>query len=270
MKPVRTLLNRPRHDIAGLYRWNVVLAALHGLQALAVLLLASGKTFPVTAAYMQIDRLTSGQGGPVLVPVMQQVADLPLAYLVAGFFVLPALAHASMAFWGRARYETDLKQGINRFRWIEYGASASLMLVVVALLAGVTDRGLLLAVFAFGAVAHLCGLLMETQNANRKPRGNIRWGAFWLGCLAGLVPWVIILGYLLNWQTLGASVPVFVWVVFGSLFLLCNAFAVNMVLQYRQAGRWKNHLFGERAYMVLSLLAKTALAWQVFAGSLRP
>jgi hypothetical protein len=33
-------------------------------------------------------------------------------------------------------------------------------------------------------------------------------------------------------------------------------------------GRWRSYLFGERTYFVLSLVAKSALAWQVFAGTL--
>jgi hypothetical protein len=47
-------------------------------------------------------------------------------------------------------------------------------------------------------------------------------------------------------------------------------FAINMVLQYRKVGPWRDYLFGERVYILLSLTAKSALAWQVFAGTLRP
>jgi hypothetical protein len=43
-----------------------------------------------------------------------------------------------------------------------------------------------------------------------------------------------------------------------------------MFLQYKKIGPWKNYLYGERAYVLLSLIAKSALAWQVFAGTLRP
>jgi hypothetical protein len=43
-----------------------------------------------------------------------------------------------------------------------------------------------------------------------------------------------------------------------------------MVLQYRKVGRWKDYLFGERMYIVLSLVAKSLLAWQIFFGTLRP
>ena len=43
-----------------------------------------------------------------------------------------------------------------------------------------------------------------------------------------------------------------------------------MLLQYRRVGPWREYLFGERVYMLLSLFAKSALAWQVFAGTLQP
>ena len=50
--------------------------------------------------------------------------------------------------------------------------------------------------------------------------------------------------------------------------MLFNCFAVNQVLQYRKVGPWRNYHFGEGAYIVLSLVAKSALAWQVFANVL--
>jgi hypothetical protein len=41
-----------------------------------------------------------------------------------------------------------------------------------------------------------------------------------------------------------------------------------MVLQYRRKGRWADYLYGEAVYILLSLVAKSLLAWQVFAGTL--
>jgi hypothetical protein len=87
--------------------------------------------------------------------------------------------------------------------------------------------------------------------------------------LAGIVPWLVIAIYLLGAGGEGGDVPGFVYAIFVSLFLFFNVFAVNMVLQYRRFGPWRDYLFGERAYIVLSLFAKSALAWQVFAGTLR-
>ena len=67
-----------------------------------------------------------------------------------------------------------------------------------------------------------------------------------------------------------AQIPAFVYVIIGTLFLTFNVFAITMVLQFKQVGRWKDYLAGEKTYMVMSLLAKSLLAWQVFSGTLRP
>jgi hypothetical protein len=62
--------------------------------------------------------------------------------------------------------------------------------------------------------------------------------------------------------------PGFVYAIFFSLFAFFNIFAVVMVLQYKKVGRWADYRFGESTYVLLSLVAKSALAWQVFAGTL--
>jgi len=50
--------------------------------------------------------------------------------------------------------------------------------------------------------------------------------------------------------------------------VLFNSFAVVQWKQYQAKGKWANYLYGERAYIVLSLVAKSALAWQIFSGAL--
>ncbi|MEP7089802.1 MAG: hypothetical protein ABI776_06795 [Nocardioidaceae bacterium] len=54
----------------------------------------------------------------------------------------------------------------------------------------------------------------------------------------------------------------------ASLFVFFMSFALNQWLQYRRIGRWDDYLHGEKVYLVLSLVAKSALAWQIFGGSL--
>jgi hypothetical protein len=62
----------------------------------------------------------------------------------------------------------------------------------------------------------------------------------------------------------GAEPPAFVYGIIISLFLFFNVFALNMWLQYKRVGPWRDYLFGERMYIILSATAKSALAWQVF------
>jgi hypothetical protein len=61
-----------------------------------------------------------------------------------------------------------------------------------------------------------------------------------------------------------------VYVILPTLFVFFFSFALNMVFQYKKVGKWRDYLYGERVYILLSLIAKSALAWQVFAGTLRP
>jgi len=64
-------------------------------------------------------------------------------------------------------------------------------------------------------------------------------------------------------------VPTFVYLIFVIYLVLFMSFAVNMVLQYKGVGRWRDYLYGERAYIILSFVAKTLLVWLVFAGLFR-
>jgi hypothetical protein len=59
-----------------------------------------------------------------------------------------------------------------------------------------------------------------------------------------------------------------VYGIFFSLFVFFNCFAINMFLQYKRIGPWRRYTFGEYGFIFLSLTAKSALAWQVFSGTL--
>ena len=108
----------------------------------------------------------------------------------------------------------------------------------------------------------LFGWLQEAANPPGEPVRTMR--PFWFGCVAGAAPWVAI-GYNLIAAT---EVPDFVVGIFVSLFIFFNSFALNQWLQYKGVGPWRSYAFGEKAYLVLSLVAKSALAWQIFGGSL--
>ena len=189
-----------------------------------------------------------------------------IAWGVAAFVFLSALAHWLIATPGIfGWYLRNLDRDRNYARWIEYALSSSVMVVLIAMLPGISDIAALGAIFGVNAAMILFGLLVEHYE---RP-GHASWLSYWFGVAAGAVPWVLITIYIWSPGT-NASPPAFVYGIFFSLFVFFNSFAVNMVLQYRQVGKWRDYLYGERVYIVLSLVAKSALAWQVFAGTLAP
>jgi hypothetical protein len=114
---------------------------------------------------------------------------------------------------------------------------------------------------------NLMGLVMEVHNQTTE---KTNWLSYWIGCFAGIIPWLVIAFYFWNSAMNGSRPPAFVYWIFVSIFIFFNSFAINMILQYKKIGPWKDYVYGEWVYIVLSLVAKSLLAWQVFAGTLRP
>jgi len=248
----------------GLRKFNAVMGFFHFVQFVLMLVLSNEKTLPVTASYLKYDASIQR-----LVVNTATVADVRLGPLVAVFLLISAIAHFSLASpWGYPWYVENLKRHINYARWFEYALSSSVMIVVIAMLVGVYDIGTLLLLFALNACMNLFGLMMELHNQTTE---KTNWTSFLFGVFAGVIPWIVI-GIYLGGAGLAAEggVPNFVYYIYGSIAFFFNIFALNMVLQYKQIGRWKDYLYGERMYIVLSLVAKTLLAWQVFIGTLRP
>jgi hypothetical protein len=241
-----------------LRRDNAIAGLIHLAQAVVVLVLATSFALPVTASYMQ---------GPPGTPAQDPVTlfEIPTGAAVAAFLALSALAHALVCTSWWRRYITDLDRSRNPARWVEYSISSSLMIVLIAQLVGISDIAALLALFGVNAAMILFGWLQERYE---KP-GEHGWLPFTFGCIAGIVPWLAISIYLLSpGSTSSATPPGFVYGIFISLFVFFNIFALNQWLQYKRVGRWADYVYGERVYITLSLVAKSLLAWQVFAGTL--
>ncbi len=248
---------------AGLRSFNLKMAGLHALQAIAILFLSRNFTLPVITSFLNFD-----VGSQSLVPATKTLFDVPLALLVVAFLAISALAHLIIATIYNQSYNQELRKGMNKARWLEYALSASTMMVAIAMLVGIYDLALLVAVFGLVALMNLMGLVMEVHNQSTE---QTNWLSFVVGCIAGIIPWLIVgLAFWSSAHYGSGDIPTFVYWIYVSIFVFFNAFALNMFLQYKQVGKWRDYLYGERAYVVLSLVAKSALAWQVFFGTLRP
>ena len=240
-----------------LRRINVVVGLAHLVQATLMVALSNDLALPVTASW--------ATGDPVVARVPsapEEVFALAIGPAVALFLLLAAADHLVVAAPGVHRwYARLIDENRNYLRWIEYAVSASLMMVLVARFAGIADLAALIGVFVLTTSMILFGLLMERQ---QRP-GNADWSAFCFGSLVGAVPWAAVAIYLAN----GAAPPGFVYAIVAVQFAFFFSFALNMALQYLRIGRWRDYRFGEVVYMLLSLGAKSALAWLVFANVLR-
>ena len=241
--------------LSNLRRWNLGLTVLHLAQAVLLLALAGDFAITITSTFPEGPpgtRLNSPEG----------LFDLPIGPAVAVFLLLAAIDHLVTSTVARGTYETDLARGINRFRWVEYSFSATLMVVILAAYSGITDITGVITIAGANVAMILFGWLQETSNPPNRTTTDMK--PFWFGTIAGLAPWVAL------WtNVIGAdTVPGFVFVLIVVEQILFFTFGLNQWLQYRRVGRWADYLFGEKTYLVLSLAAKSFLAWQVYGGSL--
>ena len=244
-----------------LRRINIIAGILHFAQMAAVLALSSDFTLPITARYM------SGPPGTTYGDLVV-LYNAPLGIGVAIFLGLSSLAHfivVSPKFF--PRYIAGLTAHRNFFRWVEYSISSSVMIVLIAQVTGISDITALIAIFGVNASMILFGWLQEKY----EEPGNGGWIPFIFGCITGIVPWIALAFYVFAIGGVGENqAPTFVYFVVLTIFLFFNSFALVQWLQYKKVGKWSDYLRGERTYITLSLIAKSALAWQIFANTLIP
>ena len=241
-----------------LRKWNLVMGTLHLIQGSIMLLFTEDAYVPITTNFF---KFVEGVGA---VPNTETLVEVPLGPMIALFMFMSAIAHFSVSTFGYKWYVKNLSKGINPARWYEYAISSSLMIVIVALLSGLNDAAALILLAGLNASMNLFGLSMELQNQTTK---KTDWTNFWFGTLAGILVWVAVLMYffgavLENFDNL----PTFVYVATGFLLLFWFSFPINMVLQYRKVGPWKDYLKGEMGYIWLSLISKSTLAWTLYFG----
>lgn len=247
---------------------NILAAGLNLLQGILVLYLSNaGKGLqPISIHYLTHDRLASAVSGQSVVSAaVRHLYDLKLAYVLAAFFFVGALGRLLATTVYRSGYESGLKTRINKLRWVELALTGGLMMSTVAMLSGILDVAALVMIFALTAVAGLLGWAAENSLQSGRSAG---WLGFWVGSLAGAAAWLAIATTIIGALVFNGSIPVFIYFIYLSMFLLAAAFAANLYLQLKKSGRQGDYLYSERSFIFLSLFAEAALAWQVFFGAL--
>jgi len=249
--------------LARLVRFNLIMGFLHLVQGILMVILSNDTTYPIYTNFLGFNLESFS-----LQPESNLLYELRFGPAVGAFLLISAVAHFYLATIGKKKYFENLKKGQNPIRFYEYAFSSSLMIVLIGMLSGLWDLGAIILIFGLNAMMNLFGIMMEYHNQYTE---KTNWTSFIYGSIAGIIPWIVIfLFFFGSVAGEGEGPPTFVYIINPTLFVFFNIFAVNMVLQYKKVGPWKDYLFGERVYIVLSLLAKTVLAWIIFAGTLAP
>jgi len=244
-----------------LQTFNRIAGFTHLIQGITLAIILNAETtIPVVTRFF--DETPDG-----IRPVSETLFEFPVAFIAPIFLLLSAFAHLFISSPSYVRrYEANIQKGINPARWWEYAISSSFMLVVLLMFGGLIELSNVVFIFILNFIMNLMGLMMEKYN---QLTTTTSWLPFNIGVLAGIVPW--IMGGLYFWvstSNIADAIPVYAQFGFLLTFLFFNSFAINMWLQYKKVGKWKDYAYGEKAYIVLSLVSKSALGWIIVLGTM--
>jgi hypothetical protein len=249
-------------SIDNLKQLNLKTALIYAILAVAVVVLSADRYESISTNF-----LNRNIGNGVFSTAYYHLFDVNLVWLLGALLLVPAIANILFATRLREAYGNGIKHGYNRLRWIEQAICSAILMVIVALVVGVTDAStlLLMAAIAFGTA--LVALAAELRH--RGGKADVSRLSLWTAIGAGLAPWLVIALYVVGaWYFGGGRLPWYVYAVVAVTMVMQLAYAVTLKNVVRGKDAWEDHAYGERRYIILGFLAKVAVAAILFAGIL--
>jgi hypothetical protein len=266
VKPVT--VSTPASKLARWYKW---LGLIFFVEGLAVVVLNKAITAPITVQYPAVDALASESNGHQIIALASRhIADVHLGWVVALFLIVFAAISLALASAYRAYIEVSVKRGVNAFRWLALGVGGGLMVGAIALVSGVSSIALLLALFGATLLGSLLALAAETVVANNdgvKTRfAHVLCG---LAVVSSLFPWVVFALGVVGAAMWGGHIPGYLYSIYACQFVLFIAMLLATHFRLKRQGKWADAAYTDRGFLLLTFIAATLLAAQIFAGVLK-
>lgn len=262
-KPQQPSKKSELNTFGKLHLLNKWMSIAYLVQLAAIIILASGEMFSVTASFLGVDSLASDSNkSTVYAPASQHLFDLSLAQVLALSLGISAAFHAIVANLLRPVYEAMLAEKENPYRWMENAFSFSLLPVAIGLVVGVRDIASMLMIFVLGFAAHILGWQFEHHLAGKREQDARR--VFALMAVAALTAWLVVGGYALASVLFGNGLPAYAAAAFAAG--LGGVLGTGWVLQqYKKAsGKWGDYLRVEQASIILNYTVKSLVTWLLF------
>jgi hypothetical protein len=186
--------------------------------------------------------------------------------LVGTISFFSAIHHISVIIliWTNKFYQNWLEKGTGYLRWFEYSITTGIMIVFVGITMGMNNYSSLVFLFGLNASIHLFSLAHEKINSlNRETAYKMDWSFFVLSILSTLILWVVLVLNLVEKILLDSSTTIWVYSIFGTSLIFYILFPINLFMGTLRLGPWKLAGFDENVYVVLSLVSKIIISWQM-------
>lgn len=242
------------------------IAILFVLQMFAILVLSTPNSVPIYVNHLSVNPIASSiSGSQTLSYSSNKIFQVSLVFLVELLLFISVLICVLQLSLCKKNYLQDLKTGVFKLRWLEYGLSLALTMVVLGLVYSVYDVASLLMIFVFIIISSATGYLLLSQRSMKSPNKDI---AFWSGIVCSLTPPVVNLLYLIYGQVYG-NIKVSAYVYWSAaVTLIYLAIFWNKIYAQISNGRKFDHLNSEKVYLISGFAFKTIFIWLIYSGLL--
>ena len=242
--------------------WHGGVAILLLAQVILLLVLANTHYLSLDIEYLSQNLITDQ-----LETATRTIAEVSVVWLLVATLAIGIVMNALLASTLFKRYQLTLEANRNRFRWLDYSLSRGLLLVIIGILLGISNLALLFAIFAVVLIQGMYSVLIDSlfKKLNRRSLRLSR-VVTWMAILA---PWAVFIFYVVgSWLYNSGSIPIYVYGVIATALVYFLLYDFNFIRQRLGRGRWGDYMFGEKVYLITSLIFQSAIVWQIFAGLL--
>lgn len=242
-----------------LFVWNKWLAIIYAIQGIALIVVSGAKSLPVYSTFLTKSTLPDNG----MVHATQRLFDANIVALVVSMLFVAAIAHALLAGLYRARYEAEIAEGTTRLHWLIFGASSVFLMVIISLLTGISDFAALVMLATLIIGQSIFGYLAAGQKTAIRQ-------SYLMAAGVSLIAWLVVLFTAVSAAIYGTHVATFMYGVYTTAVVGFAAQAATTYAVLKKKGKWVDAYYAERGYALVALITVSAVAWQVFAGALRP
>lgn len=192
------------------------------------------------------------------------ISTLALETILVSIFFLTAFVHL---YYARSKfYLEEIARGYNRFRWLEYAITSSLMIFILSIISGVKDFDTVLCLCFINATLMSTGYFYETSNIDLTKKLSLS-----IGFVLLFVIWFVIFrnfGYRIKEvKKEGQNIPTWIYGVLTPMFFWWTSFGLVAMYQYYKSEN--NFRKYEKYYIILSYLSKAFMGYYLAYGMLR-
>lgn len=255
--------------ISDIYKINYALALYYLIQLTLIIFIARNYTLTVSTNYITNDQLlVNANGNSTISSANSHLFDVNIKLLIVILLIFSIIVYGCLATLYRNHYEKNLKRQNNPIRWIQTGVGNGLILILVSMLGGIYDLSTLSIIFILPVMANVI-LLIEERHNDLTQKSLSGW--YKLSLATAVIPLFIILCYIISADIYGIKgIGAYYYFLYATVILIYLASYINQYFKVKKYALWEKYIYSEQVYLILELVLKTALIWQIFAGVLRP